>query len=645
MDIGGWEITADATGGFDICHHCSGVRLKDCRPAIRCQKSQTLTSSSCRCSEQSLIFDMGGQLSLAMQLSVTGADWLTVSARIKNTTTTALSIDEITLLCCAATEGPTRFDRVLPNAKDMCGRSWLSAADGDTVSSCVFGLTAANGDIALVSGFTDLSDAFYRFDITNNNANISFSAVCQREGIALDAGCELAISALVVGAGRSLSKLMDDYAAQTADVMGFRDNEIATGWCSWYYYYDTATEEDIDRNIQALAASDLKDKVRVIQIDDGWNLPAPDAARIWGDWQAGGMFPKGMKELADRIQAKGFVPGLWLAPFSVDPASTLYKEHPDWMIQQGGKPIDFYGVSALDLSHPGAIDFVAETFDRVFNKWGFEYIKIDFLLHAVLVGERYDRTKTTAELLRRGLQAIRQVAGDRFILCCGCPVGPAVGICDGMRVGYDVSSRWDVKVNLDEWPLGNLNIRAAAMQSAWRQWMHRRWWQNDPDCLVVRDYGSTAEKKTFETSFPEFQASPPYGLSDQEASCWSQFVWFTGGMALISEDMTALSGDRYALLVRNFPPNTETVRWVDWYQDPEVVVMQSNGPKNMIGVFNFSDRPVSLSIPADKLNLNAKWGFVERLSLQWFEGSGAVVRFPELAAHAGCVWFKSGNKD
>lgn len=639
MKVGNWVIKPDLSGGFDIYNEALGLALKGCRPLSKQGDWELLPNGLYDFAGQKVVFGLDDKLQMELEFSSKEPRWFEIATKIRNLSLLPIQIGDITSFSCTKIESSELFDRCLTNGNDMCEISRVSSEKGSFESHCVVGFTDAKGSSAFAMGFTDLREAFYRFLFNMSEGISSLKAICDREGVELPAGQELAISTLALGAGESMSLLMDEYASQTAAIMGYRDTKIATGWCSWYYYYDTATEQDIDCNIEAIAASAFKDKIRVIQIDDGWNLPDRDALHVWGDWYAGKMFPRGMKDLADRIKQKGFVPGLWLAPFSIDPASRFHREHPDWLIGKKGKPLDFWGVSGLDLSHPEALRFVRETFERVFNEWGFDYVKIDFLLHAVLKGDRFDNGRTTAALLRDGLKVIRQVAGDRFILCCGCPMGPAIGVCDGMRVGYDVSSRWDVRVNPQDWPLGNLNIRAAALQSAWRQWMHKRWWKNDPDCLVVRDYGSAAEKKMFAKNFPDFEKSPPYGLTDEEVTCWSQFVWFTGGMAMVSENMAELSGDRYELLAHNFPPHSEPVRWVDWYHDPEVVVMQSISRK-MVGIFNFSEKPVALSIPADKLFTERRWSFVERLSQQHFEGNGDIVKFPELLAHAGCVWIQ-----
>ncbi|NDD82494.1 MAG: hypothetical protein EBZ53_08040, partial [Verrucomicrobia bacterium] len=83
----------------------------------------------------------------------------------------------------------------------------------------------------------------------------------------------------------------------------------------------------------SLAASPLKKKLKVIQIDDGWNLPCRGHPRNWGDWSPGEKFPQGMRAVADELHSLGFRAGLWLAPFSVDPGSRLAAEHPDWILR------------------------------------------------------------------------------------------------------------------------------------------------------------------------------------------------------------------------------------------------------------------------------------------------------------------------
>jgi len=75
-------------------------------------------------------------------------------------------------------------------------------------------------------------------------------------------------------------------------------------------------------------------------------------------------------------------------------------------------------------------------------------------------------------------------AGDEaFLLGCTCPFGPAVGLVDAMRVGPDIGQVWFDGLQ----PSVRHGLRLALP----RFFMHRRFWLNDPDCLVVRDNNST----------------------------------------------------------------------------------------------------------------------------------------------------------
>ena len=41
----------------------------------------------------------------------------------------------------------------------------------------------------------------------------------------------------------------------------------------------------------------------------------------------------GVKEVLKQIRDKGFEPALWVAPFIAEKGSKLFKEHPDWFMQ------------------------------------------------------------------------------------------------------------------------------------------------------------------------------------------------------------------------------------------------------------------------------------------------------------------------
>ena len=555
---------------------------------------------------------------------------------VTNISSHPFTIEQILPLGKVAIRGSEHFDRILFNGKATCDYSALCEFDdGFYNSNAVAGFTNAEGTEAMVIGFMNPSDAFYEFDISREKDQLKVTPVCKRESVLLAAKDKLIISELSINLSSSLSCLMEQYAEKVAKNMGVESSDSLTGWCSWYYYYDRATEQDIWNNIDAIKKSPLRDELKVIQIDDGWNLPNSDHTRVWGDWTAGSMFPEGMKELAGKIKLDGFVPGLWLAPFSVDKQSNLYKNHSDWVIKNDDNPP--YG---LDLSNPSVLNFIEDTFERVFNEWGFDYVKIDFIHHADYSGLRYDNTKTSAELLRNALKIIRDIAGNRFVLCCGCPMTAAIGLCDAMRIGYDVSSRWGSMVELqgEDWPVGNLSIHSAAIHTIWRHWMHTKWWQNDPDCLIVRDYGSIAEKSFMQRFLSDHSKELPYGLSEEDALFWLRFVWITGGMSMISENIKELTKHQLNNLKSFYPLNKLPTILVDWYKDPEVVVMKICDKEKIIGIFNLKDEEVSITVPVDKFSLGSAWKFREKLTGEMFSDTGSNINFPRLPAHGARLW-------
>jgi alpha-galactosidase len=202
-------------------------------------------------------------------------------------------------------------------------------------------------------------------------------------------------------------------------------------------------------------------------------------------------------------------------------------DHPDWFITDNdGAPIraaynpnwtpheDKFAY-ALDPSNSALVAHLERLFATIVHEFRYDYLKLDFLFAAAAEGVRHDSSLTRAETLRRGLQAIRRGAGERaFIVGCGCPLGPAVGIVDGMRIGPDVAPYWGAR---GAEPGTALAIDAIVARS----FMHRRLWLNDPDCVLLR------EKKT------------RLSKDEREALAWT--VAASGGMLLISDDMSLLT--------------------------------------------------------------------------------------------------------
>ncbi len=266
-------------------------------------------------------------------------------------------------------------------------------------------------------------------------------------------------------------KYYSELVAEENKVRFEREKQI--GWCSWYQYFTNFTFDEMIKNLDL-----AKDKgYNVFQIDDSWQVDI-------GDWYANDEF-KSTKLIADEIKKRGFRAGIWLAPFSVSEKSKLFKEHPDWLVKnEDGTPKVAYqnwdkNIYALDTTHPEALNWLKELFISL-KKDGFEYFKIDFLFAGAIPGKRYESVSPITAY-RKGLRLIREITSDNFLLGCGAPLLPSVGLVDGMRIGPDTAPYWD-KNGPD---IGYPNAFYALRNTVTR-WYMTNWWQNDPDCLLLR---------------------------------------------------------------------------------------------------------------------------------------------------------------
>lgn len=260
-----------------------------------------------------------------------------------------------------------------------------------------------------------------------------------------------------------LARFGDGYAA-AAGVPALK--VPPTVWCSWYRYFEDITEQDILENLEAIERAALP--VDVILIDDGWEAGV-------GDWSpVKDKFPS-LADLAQRIRQDGRRPGIWLAPFIAGAKTNLAQEHPDWLMGAAGTNWE-QDLRGLDLSNPELRDYLWKTF-RGLRENGFDYFKLDFLYGGALPGDRHVDI-SAVEAYRSGLELIRDAVGpDSYLVGCGAPILPSVGLVDAMRVSPDTFHEHAQDAN------GELR---GAMGITARAWQHGRFWANDPDCLVAR---------------------------------------------------------------------------------------------------------------------------------------------------------------
>ncbi|MGW0705164.1 glycoside hydrolase family 36 protein [Streptomyces sp. NPDC002643] len=260
-----------------------------------------------------------------------------------------------------------------------------------------------------------------------------------------------------------------------------------TVWCSWYEYFTEVTEDDIHENLRAMDTLDLP--IDVVQIDDGYQ-------KALGDWLTlSGRF-RSRAGISEVIRARGRRAGIWTAPFLVDPASTLAAEHPEWLVRDadGDAPLHAgrnwgHDLYVLDTTHPEAAAYLTEVYRTLLSE-GYDYFKVDFLYAGALEGVRHaDVDALTA--YRQGIELIRDAIGEEsYLLGCGAPILPSIGLFDAMRVSPDTAPHR--RPEADDYSQPGQD--PAEFTGVGRQWQHGRLWVNDPDCLMARPAVETRER-------------------------------------------------------------------------------------------------------------------------------------------------------
>lgn len=261
-----------------------------------------------------------------------------------------------------------------------------------------------------------------------------------------------------------------------------------TGYTSWYNYFQKIDENIILRDLKGLSRA--RESVNIFQIDDGYEPFVGD----WLDYN-GKDFPNGMKTIADAVHRDGYLAGIWLAPFNVQRGkSRILKEHPDWLIRNpDGKPqlgcVAWGGAYTLDIYNSEVREHLKKVFDTVLNDWGYDMVKFDFL-YSQCRTPRDNKTRGT--IMCEAMDFLRECVGDKIILGCGVPLGPAFGVVDACRISCDVDLSYGGKF-YNSMSINNElpSAQNAINNSMFRRHLNGRAFLNDPDVFFLRDHNLT----------------------------------------------------------------------------------------------------------------------------------------------------------
>ena len=253
------------------------------------------------------------------------------------------------------------------------------------------------------------------------------------------------------------------------------------GYSSWYNRYeridDASILEDLEGCSRILKPGDL------FQVDDGWEPKV-------GDWEEADpdKFPKGMKDLCDKIHSAGYKAGLWMAPFAAARGSEILKTHPDWVIRdENDEPFacgsNWGGFYGLDIDIPECRDYIERCVRRAVEDWGFDLLKLDFLYAAATFG---NESETRAGRMIRAMELIREWVGEKAVLACGVPLMPCFGLVEYARIGCDVGLTWGDRPFLRQIHRERVSTENSLTDTIARRHLDGRAFGNDPDVFFLR---------------------------------------------------------------------------------------------------------------------------------------------------------------
>lgn len=338
------------------------------------------------------------------------------------------------------------------------------------------------------------------------------------------------------------------------EVMGIHppQSQPIAGYSSWYNRYQKIDAASISGDLAGAIA--LLSPGDVFQIDDGWESAV-------GDWLDADSkkFPGGLKHHVDSIHENGLRAGLWLAPFVAQKGSSIFKKHKEWILRdEDGKPrslgTNWGGFYGLDFDNPTCREYLSDVFRKVFDEWGFDLVKLDFLYAAAPFNTPKE---SRAGRMLRAMQFLRKLCGDKLILGCGVPLMPAFGLVDYCRIGCDVGLDWDDKPQMRLIHRERVSTRQSILNTVFRRQLNGRAFWNDPDVVFFREDNLK--------------------LTDGQKKSLQQVNALLGGVFLTSDDMSKYTPEMkksYSEVraLRGFSPvsvYTDSGITLSWYTDSQ----------------------------------------------------------------------------
>ncbi|MDR0559645.1 MAG: alpha-galactosidase [Prevotellaceae bacterium] len=246
---------------------------------------------------------------------------------------------------------------------------------------------------------------------------------------------------------------------------------VPFGWNSWGVLqfkltYQKAMEvSDYFKNHLQANGFLNPDKKVYIGLDSGWNSFSEEE----------------LKSFVQKCRENGQIAGIYWTPFTdwgKNPEATVHDaeqyKYKDIYVYTNGKPQLLDGAYAIDPTHPAVEMRMKKTAD-LFRRCGFEYVKMDFMTHGAMEGDRWHcpDIKTGIQAYNYGLQLLNRYFDDMYINFSIAPLFPA-HYAQSRRIACDA---WN-KIKDTEYTMN-------ALSYGW--WLNKVYSYNDADHTVLRD--------------------------------------------------------------------------------------------------------------------------------------------------------------
>lgn len=413
----------------------------------------------------------------------------------------------------------------------------------------------------------------------------------------VDSGADLSSETIAMSVGDDYHKQLETYGSLIREIHHARVSAPPLmGWWSWTAYYFGLGQGTALTNAEWQAEHLKKYGYNLFHIDEGYQYARGEY--VTPDKH---LFPDGMTPMEYQVRGLGLTPGIWTAPFEVSERSSVFRQHPDWLVKNAqGKPIHAGFVTrttdqlyVLDTTNPGAQQYLRDTYSKLVREWGIHYIKMDFMDDTAIEGYHYKPNTTAMEAQRIGLKIIRDAVGeDVYLDKDGSVMLNPVGYVDYGRVSQDTGHTFGAS-------------KDAATGIAARYYMNRNFFIADPDAFTVSTQ-TIRDQSWHESAKPET-------LPESEASI--VLAAASGGMLEIGDNLPSLENapERLALIENQniidmvrigraaYPVDLMNYTTTDG--QPSIFFLKETARQSILAVFDWTDHSTEHDVHLSDLGL------------------------------------------